>query len=224
MKKLYNFLSKLLYKKHIHLMRSLLYLERETLIDTAHLDYARLGVLELCAHEVHAKNIKGSAAELGVFQGGFAKYMNAVFPDRPLYLFDTFEGFNQQDIAKEKKLGINYKHIDFSKTNIDLVLQKMKHPERCIVRKGFFPKTAEGLENETFCLVSLDADLYEPLLQGLEFFYQRLSPGGYIMVHDFNNDFYKGARKAVDEFCSANKVSFVPIPDIGGSVIINKPL
>lgn len=205
-------------------MRSLMFLERKTLMDTAHLDYARLGSLELCAFEIHSKNIKGSVAELGVFQGGFAKYINEVFPDRSLYLFDTFEGFREEDIAKEKNLGIDYKHIDFSKTNIDVVLGKMKNPKNCIIKKGFFPQTAVGLENEVFCFVSLDADLYEPLLQGLNFFYPLLSPGGYIMVHDFNNDFYKGARKAVYEFCTKNKVAFVPIPDIGGSVVISKPL
>ena len=29
----------------------------------------------------------------------------ALFPDRPLYLFDTFEGFDARDVEKEKAQG-----------------------------------------------------------------------------------------------------------------------
>jgi O-methyltransferase len=71
-------------------------------------------------------------------------------------------------------------------------------------------------------LVSLDADLYDPIYAGLSFFYPRLVKGGYILIHDFNNDNYKGARRAVEQFCSEQNVNFVPLPDSGGSAIISK--
>ena len=44
-------------------------------------------------------------AELGVYRGEFAKEINKVFPDRTLYLFDTFEGFAEQDCDTEVKKG-----------------------------------------------------------------------------------------------------------------------
>ena len=70
--------------------------------------------------------------------------------------------------------------------------------------------------------MSLDADLYEPIYNGLQFFYPKLVRGGYIFVHDFNNDSYKGSRKAVEQFCSEQEINFVPIPDAGGSAVICK--
>ncbi|RYD92058.1 MAG: methyltransferase, partial [Sphingobacteriales bacterium] len=73
-----------------------------------------------------------------------------------------------------------------------------------------------------FCLVSIDADLYDPILAGLRFFYPRLDKGGAIMVHDYNNSEYPGARQAVHEFCAEAGVTFVPIPDIGGTVVLRK--
>ena len=42
------------------------------------------------------------------------------------------------------------------------------------------------------------------------------------MVHDFNNLEYKGVREAVLEFCRENGISYVPIPDVAGTVIITK--
>ena len=50
------------------------------------------------------KNTKLSVAEGGVFRGDFAKYINKVFPDSKLYLFDTFEGFDSRDVDSFRRL------------------------------------------------------------------------------------------------------------------------
>ncbi|MES1197757.1 MAG: TylF/MycF/NovP-related O-methyltransferase [Chitinophagaceae bacterium] len=222
MKKIYSILSSLLLKKNLHLIRSLSYSEKKPLFNTAHLDYVKVGLLELCAREIYAKKIAGSVAELGVYKGGFAKYINQAFPDKKLYLFDTFEGFDNKDILAEKNRGFQNTSQDFSDTNIDIVLDKMKTKDQCIVKKGRFPDTTKDLIDEQFCFVSIDADLYEPTYQGLQFFYSRLISGGYIIVDDYNNKLYKGAREAIINFCTEQKISFTPIPDIGGGVVISK--
>jgi O-methyltransferase len=178
-------------------------------------------VLELCCNEIKSNNTTGNTAELGVYKGDFAKRINQLFPNRKLYLFDTFEGFDEKDINTEKMKAYSSGEQDFSNTSVELVLSKMKYPKNCIVKKGYFPQTAVNVA-DTFSFVSIDADLYEPILNGLNFFYPKLENKGYIFVHDFNNDLYKGVRKAVVEYCGDNNISYVPIPDIGGSVIITK--
>jgi O-methyltransferase len=129
-------------------------------------DYFRVSSLELVAHEIYINNIKGNVAEVGVFRGDFAKYINIAFPDRKLYLFDTFAGFDEKDEAIEKK-GNYAKNIqDFSNTNVELVLEKMKIKENCIIKKGYFPETAHDIE-DTYVFISIDVDLYEPIYNGL---------------------------------------------------------
>jgi O-methyltransferase len=181
-------------------------------------DFVRWSTLELIAYEIYENNRVGVVAELGVFQGDFAKIINRVFPDRKLYLFDTFEGFSEKDIDTEKNINVNSKQHDFSNTSIDMVLKKMAYPENIIIKKGYFPETAEGLE-ETFVFVSLDADLYEPLYNGLKYFYPRLQIGGYIMIHDYNNIEYTGAKEAVKQFSQETGIPYFPLPDNCGSVI-----
>jgi O-methyltransferase len=73
-------------------------------------DYFRLSSLELIAYEIYANNIEGNVAELGVFRGDFAKFINISFPDRKLYLFDTFEGFDEKDIEAEYIKKQSYLH------------------------------------------------------------------------------------------------------------------
>lgn len=87
--------------------------------------------------------------------------------------------------------------------------------------KVFFSETAQCLTEE-FVFVSLDTDLYDPIYNGLNYFYTLLKKDGYIFIHDYNNDGYKGARHAVEKFCQENNVTAVPIPDGCGTAIITK--
>ncbi len=124
--------------------------------------------------------IKGSVAELGVFQGDFARFINKFF-DSKLYLMDTFSGFDDRDVQKEGTKGcVDFIDGEFTDTSIELVKSKLPHPERVQFIKGYFPQSAAGRiqENERFAFVNLDMDLEAPILAGLEYFYPRLTGGG----------------------------------------------
>lgn len=221
LKSLFKIFAQLLASRKLYLTKSLTYFDDKKLELAINLDYVRYRSLELCAHEIKSKSIGGNLAEVGVYQGSFAQKLNTLFPGKKLYLFDTFEGFDQKDVDIEKEKKFSMGEQDFSNTSVEVVMSKMLHPTQCIIKKGFFPDTAQGLEDQ-FCFVSLDADLYQPIIAGLEYFYPRLLPGGFIFVHDFNNAEYSGAKEAVYEFCQKYNVGFVPIPDSGGTAIISK--
>lgn len=176
--------------------------------------YARIECLRNIREMLDEDDIKGNVAELGVFRGDFAREINRLFPDRILYLFDTFEGFSEEDAITEQKEGYSPKNRTgyFSNTSEQVVMEKMLYPEMVEIRKGFFPKTAEKLE-DIFCFVNLDADLYAPTLAGLTYFYPRMVDGGVILVHDYFSKAFKGAKAAVREFAKQQNVKFVPIGD-----------
>ncbi|MPM16847.1 hypothetical protein SDC9_63229 [bioreactor metagenome] len=152
--------------------------------------------------EVYKNDAEGFAvAEGGVFQGDFAKAINSNFPDATLYLFDTFEGFDVQDTFKENERGYSdSKSGRFSNTSIELVMSKLPHPRKVVIRRGYFPKTTKGLEEERFFFVNLDFDLYQPTLEGLRLFYPRLSNRGVILVHDFFTQTFHGVARAIEDF------------------------
>ncbi len=173
------------------------------------------------------QNVRGAVAELGVYKGDTAVQLNELFPERALYLFDTFEGFCESDIRTESEEGLSgAKAGDFADTSEDAVMARMPYPEKCFIRKGRFPDTTAGLDHMDFAFVSIDPDLYEPALAGLEFFYPRLNRGGVILVHDYNNTRFAGIRKAVSEFddklaaAGEEKLKIVPLGDLHGSCVI----
>lgn len=164
------------------------------------------------------KDEEFAVAEGGVLQGDFARVINTCFPNRKLYLFDTFEGFDEKDIEIEKKRGYSTQeagHLNI--TSERLVMSKMSHPENVVIKKGYFPDTVEGLEDLRFVFVNLDFDLYNPTLEGLKFFYPRMAEHSVLLIHDyFNNGAgYSGVQKAVADYekLSGIKLAKLPIGD-----------
>ena len=177
-------------------------------------DWVRFKTLEAICREL--KDVPGAAAELGVFRGEFAAAMNTLLPERRLFLFDTFEGFDPAENAPE---GLAAAHENAS---AEAVLQRLPHAENAVVRAGLFPQTAAGLEEETFALVSLDADLEESTLAGLRWFVPRMAAGGYLLLHDWNHPGLPGVRAAAEKYEAetGTRLRGVPVCDITGSLII----
>lgn len=187
------------------------------------LDYVRYRTFELVANEIKRANISGEVAEAGVFRGEFAALINEIFSDKKIYLFDTFEGFESKEINKEIEAG--YATIEWAEnyknTSVELVLSKMKNREKCIIKKGYFPETALGLE-ETFSFVSIDVDLEDAIYNGLVYFYPRLSQGGYLFIHDYNSPL-EGVKKAVERYENEfGHLKKVPLCDISGTLVVVK--
>ena len=175
---------------------------------------AREAFLENLAQELYRKGIPGSVAEAGVFRGEFAKQINRCFPDRKLYLFDTFQGFDDRDLVYEPGYDEDSSRGDyFMETSVDLVMSKMLHPENVVIRKGYVPESLEGVE-DSFCFVNLDMDLYKPTLEALRWFYPRMNAWGGILIHDYFDTYsYPNLRKGVIEFAEEVGAHFFPIGD-----------
>ena len=185
---------------------------------------ARAATMRLLAEQIREENIPGDAAELGVFRGDFAALINAAFPDRTIHLFDTFEGFPAEDVEVEQAQGLSRaKAGDFSETAADMVEQRLPYPERAVFHKGYFPATFDGCEEKIFAFVSVDADLYAPTAAALPRFFDRLPPGGVLLIHDVNSTQFSGAGKAVREFCAERGLLPMPVCDLHGSVVLRRP-
>jgi O-methyltransferase len=184
-------------------------------------DSVRRDMLILLLRSLNDRDIPGQMAEVGVFRGYTARLIHHYMPDRCLHLFDTFAGFDERDAQKERlKTGFVVSPGHFANTSASAVRAYVQQRnDNLKIHPGFFPDSLPSeLEGERFCFVHLDVDLYEPTLAGLKVFYSRMTPGGLIVVHDYNG--WIGARKAVDEFF-AHKVEVpIPMPDKSGSAVV----
>lgn len=191
------------------------------------LDYFRYRSFEYISEILEEDGVQGNLAEFGVFRGQFSALINQRFPNRKLYLFDTFEGFEKEEMEKETAKGRCDKrfaeyHAD---TSVERVIKNLPFPEQCIVCKGFFPNSIiKDAMNEKFAFVSIDVDFEESILAGLDFFYPRLADGGVIYIHDYNSAFLSGVKNAVKRY--EEKIGYrlrkVPFADRAGTIVVLK--
>lgn len=186
-------------------------------------DYVKEQLMFLLASEIERKRVQGAVAELGVFRGDFSVVMNRALPNRKMYLFDTFCGFETADVNEDDNVKNKENELlKFHDTSEELVLSRLNIQEgQCVIKKGWFPDTFD-LYDEKFCFVSIDLNMYQPILKSLELFYPRVSVGGYILLSCYNAPFYEGTRKAIIDYCDRLGINFLPIPDLYGSAIICK--
>jgi O-methyltransferase len=68
---------------------------------------------------------------------------------------------------------------------------------------GWIPSRFAEVAHRRFCFVHLDVDLYQPTLDSLDFFYERVVPGGILLCDDYGSSACPGAKRACDEFAAS---------------------
>ncbi len=168
------------------------------------------------------KDVKGSMAECGSYEGATAWFMANEFPKIPLYLFDSFEGLSTPD-SNDKKLSENHfswKQGDL-KSNEEKLQQNLSEFNSIILMKGWIPERFNEIESEIFRLVHIDVDLYQPTKDSIEFFYPRLSSCGVIVLDDYGVTSCPGAYKAINEYME-DKPEYVLLLTTSQGIIIKQ--
>ncbi|MEJ0015375.1 MAG: TylF/MycF/NovP-related O-methyltransferase [Acetobacteraceae bacterium] len=184
-------------------------------------DMARFYFLSLAFDQICREDIIGDFAELGVYRGNTATVIARMARrlGRTAYLFDTFEGFDRKDL---QGVDAAVQPDAFGDTSLAAVRAAVGEANVAFMQ-GYFPDTAAGVPDDArFSLVHIDCDLYAPILSGLRYFYPRLVPGGFLIVHDYSSLCWAGAEKAIDEFFADKPEAVIPLPDGAGSAVIRK--
>lgn len=148
-------------------------------------------------------NVIGDIAEVGAYQGGnalCALQSPAWTGHKNYYIFDSFEGFPDVSRNDPDTVARGTYAIDIS---VPEVRNSFSFLPNARIIPGFVPKTFSKLDdNARFSIVFYDCDLYQPALDTFEYFWDRLSPGGILLIHDYfaEPDGYHGVKKATDEF------------------------
>lgn len=184
------------------------------------LDFIRKNWIKCFADYTREIGLSGSGAECGVYYGETAMFINKYWKDRMLYLCDTFEGLVDQDVMLEEKNFDAFKIGSFTYSSfkaetpelmMDTVKTRMLYPEKVKVCQGRFLDSICRIEDK-FCFVNLDMDLYQPQLDGLRFFGNKMESGGVILLHDYFHPELPGVKVAVADFEKENNCTLIKIP------------
>jgi O-methyltransferase len=141
-----------------------------------------------------AKEVNGIFVECGVYQGTTARILGKA-KDKELYLFDSWEGLPE---TTEHDNNDFYHKGDWS-SDLKVAQDNLYVYRNVHFMKGWFPERFNEIKNVGIALLHLDCSLYESTKACLDYFWDQVSPGGYV-VCNYHDGYSVGPEKAFKEF------------------------
>lgn len=156
------------------------------------------------------KNVPGSIAECGSYEGASAYLIASELPDTPIHLFDSFEGLPAPS-NEDRSADSMWKKGDLTARE-ETIRENLRRFSNIVIHKGWIPDTFAAIADERFRLVHIDVDLYKPTLDSLAFLYPRMNRGGIIVMDDYGFTNCEGAFAAAQEYMSDKPEPIVQCP------------
>jgi hypothetical protein len=168
----------------------------------------RMAQLQQAVEYVIAQGVPGDLIETGVWRGGACILMRAVLmaygvQDRRVWVADSFAGLPAPDPAKYPTDRGDLLHT-FEQLAVPVETVKRNFAryrlldDRVVFLKGWFKDTLRTAPIERLAVLRLDGDLYESTMDALTALYDRVSPGGIVIVDDYG--VIATCAAAVDDF------------------------
>ncbi|MEC9346687.1 MAG: TylF/MycF/NovP-related O-methyltransferase [Pseudomonadota bacterium] len=176
----------------------------------------RLENIERLAEIVFREDIPGDFLEAGTCRGGCGMLMRALQVQfgqahRRVWLADSFDGLPVSSAGPDvdSRLDMSRDVYPELAAGVDLVLDNFRDydllDENVIMLEGLFADTLPEVDTGPLAILRLDADLYGSTMDVLENLYDKVVPGGFVIIDDYAA--LAVCARAVDEFRARRGIS-----------------
>ncbi|KAB1910356.1 TylF/MycF family methyltransferase [Micromonospora tulbaghiae] len=185
----------------------------------------RLDNVQECMEQVLSDDVPGDFIETGVWRGGVCIFMRAFLEaygvkNRRIWVADSFEGI--PDVGEDghpldvrlglhranETLGVPMEVVKANFARYDLLDDQVQF------LPGWFRDSLPTAPVERIAILRLDGDLYESTMDALNSLYDKVSPGGFVIVDDYA---LRSCRRAIDEFRDQHAIKDEVLPIDGAS-------
>jgi Macrocin-O-methyltransferase (TylF) len=202
---------------------------RETGVDWPARAHSMIGAkrmlqLQRAVERVLDDDIAGDFIETGVWRGGACILMRAVLKvrgvtDRRVWVADSFRGLppprpdrypvdRGDHLHTIRALAVSLEAVRGNFARYGML------DEQVVFLEGWFRDTLPAAPIDRLAILRLDGDMYESTMDALASLYDKVSPGGFVIVDDYGA--YPRCRAAIEDFRSDRKIK-EPMHDIDGS-------
>ncbi len=178
----------------------------------------RLDGLHACLDQVRTREIPGDLVECGVWRGGACIFMAGYVrehaqEDRRILVADSFDGLPVSSAPADANLKLDKSVFPELAVSLDEVRANFATygllDDRVVFLKGWFSETLASAPTERIALLRLDGDLYESTMDALQALYDRVVPGGIVIVDDWG--VFPACRRAVEDFFAGRDEAVPPV-------------
>lgn len=171
------------------------------------LSFQRLENLQYCVEQAIRDEVPGDLIETGVMRGGAVIFMRALLKahgvtDRTVWCADSFEGLPAPNVEMyPADAGAMWHTLPLGEVSEAHVRRNFERygllDDQVRFLKGWFKDSLPDAPIEKLAVLRLDGDLYESTMDALVNLYPKVSPGGFVIIDDYNLDC---CREAVMDF------------------------
>jgi hypothetical protein len=152
----------------------------------------RINNLKDLALIIKEEDLDGDFFEAGVWRGGASIFLNALNKvyfnsTKKVWVADSFQGLPPS--THEKDLSYDFTQYEELSVSLEKVKENFDKyqllDKQVVFLKGWFKDTLPSAKVEKIALLRLDGDLYESTMDILNNLYDKVVPGGYIVVDDY---------------------------------------
>lgn len=143
-------------------------------------------------------------------------YVKADFEDRAVFLFDSFES-HATDFKSEqnKSLGRNIYYAESFKS----VQENFEQFKNVRLVKGKLPSTLEEIHSKRIAFLHIDLNAPEIEIECLTMLWERIIPGGVILIDDYAYNGFEYTTKLFNEFANNFGVSILTTASGQGIIV-----
>ncbi len=154
-----------------------------------------------------ALDCKGDIVECGSSRCGtsiiMANFLRSKGTKKTIYALDSFEGFDQVELEREKQAGLTTVPDNAcSSTSYEYVRKKIKRlgvEDIVVPKQGFFQDTLSHFDTP-LCFSLIDCNLKDSIEYCAEAIWPHLVSGGRIVFDDYESQKFLGAKSGIDSF------------------------
>lgn len=179
----------------------------------------RLDNIHYCIRTIVEDDVRGDVIETGVWRGGAMVFMRGALnaygqQARTVWAADSFQGLPPPADEHSWDRGAKWHTRDelaISMEEVQALAKRYDLDEGIRYLKGWFKDTLPAAETGPLALARLDGDMYGSTMDALTALYDRVSPGGFLIIDDYHG--VEACKAAVDDFRRERGITD-PIEDV----------
>ena len=186
--------------------------------------HLRWRVFNACTLSKYAMRVPGDFVECGTNRGGNAaaimSYNEFENSDKKFFLLDTFSGFDFTMLTAKEENSVDVEAYKkrFQDCYEDVKKYFSSQPSVKVI-KGSVPSTLSQIDSEKIAFLHLDMNCSAPERAAIEYLWDRITPGGVVLLDDYAWDEHEEQKQSLDEFAASKGIEVVGMATGQGLII-----
>lgn len=173
----------------------------------------RIHTILWAAHTV--KDLEGDFVDCG---GGFGFFMSSIYKyldfeniSKQYFMFDSFKGTSPE--------YDNTNHFSKYGSWYDDVVRNHSNKKNLSIIEGYLPSTLKTVDIKKICFLSIDLNSYKPEIECMEVLWDKIVPGGIIVLDDYGFPGCESQLYHHNEFIEKKNKKILTLPTGQGLII-----